>query len=173
MVNKRTKVHFKVMIVLAVLIYFSAHQSIVWVAWAIVAGSVIGFFWNSYVYIRSSQWRWKDTYSSLRPALSMLAVLIPVLFAARYAGEALFSVHSLSMLIPVPFAASRMGEMFLFIHSFAMLIILSLLAAVTFFGANFLFKFAEVKEIIDLVTGKTGKKAKRMKQKELRNAENT
>jgi len=148
LVNKRTKVHFRVMLILATLVYFAAHQSIVAVAWAIVFSSVVGFVWNSAEYIRNSGWKWKYTFSSLRPALSMMLLLVPLLFITQYIGQMYFSVHSVAMLSA-----------------------LSAMAAITFFGGNYLFKFAEVREIIDLVSGKAFKKNKRKKQKDIADAE--
>ena len=150
LVNKRTKVHFKVMLILAGLVYYASHHSIVLVAWAIVISSFVGLLWNSHEYIRNSEWNWKYTFSSLRPALSMMGLLIPLLFATRWIGELYFSVHSVFMLIA-----------------------LTVMAALTFFGGNYIFKFAEVREIIDLATGKAFKKIKRKKQKDIADAKQT
>ena len=68
LVKNRTKAHTIVLIFLAILVYFAAQESIIWVSWAIAAASVFGLFINANEYRRFSEWTWKDLFASIRPA---------------------------------------------------------------------------------------------------------
>ena len=136
LVKNRTRVHFVVFLFLATVLYFTAQISIVMVAWTIVGASTLGFFLNSLEYIRNTGWRWRDTFSSIRPPVIIMGLMIPALYGVRYGAGQWFAEDS-----PL------------------MLIFLCIAAALVFFGSNYLFKFAEVKEIIALAKGKKPKKA--------------
>jgi len=136
LVKNRTRVHFVVFLFLATGLYFTAQISIVMVAWTIVGASTLGFFLNSLEYIRNTGWRWRDTFSSIRPPVIIMGLMIPALYGVRYGAGQWFAEDS-----PL------------------MLIFLCIAAALVFFGSNYLFKFAEVKEIIALAKGKKPKKA--------------
>ncbi|KAA3613246.1 MAG: lipopolysaccharide biosynthesis protein [Calditrichaeota bacterium] len=136
LVKNRTKAHTIVLIFLLVSLFFSAQESIVMVAWAVVATSLFGFFVNAHEYIRNSGWTWKDNFISLKPAISISLIMIGVIYTSQYLALNYFSFDS-------P----------------AMLIVISLASALGFFGSNYIFKFAEVAEVINLVRGKKSKKS--------------
>ncbi|HHM02054.1 MAG TPA: lipopolysaccharide biosynthesis protein [Caldithrix abyssi] len=136
LVKNRTRVHFIVFLFLGSALYFTAQISIVMVAWTIVGASTLGFLLNSAEYIRNTGWRWRDTFASIRPAAIIMGLMIPALYGVQYIAGMWFANDSLPM--------------FIFLCSGA---------ALVFFGSNFLFSFAEVKEILALARGKKPKKA--------------
>jgi len=136
MVKNRTRVHFIVLCVLGTALFFTARISIEMVAWTIVGVSAVGFILNSFEYMRHTRWRMSDVFKSLRPAIYLGLMLVAALYAVR-----------------------ELALNWLDIHSIYMLMALSAGAAVVYFGGNYLFKFAEVREILALARGKKRRKA--------------
>ncbi len=137
LVKNRTKAHSYVLVVLLISLFFTAQHSIVMVAWAVVGTSLFGFFINANEYIRHSGWTWKDNIISLRPALLISLSMIVVMYLSQYLALNYISFNS-----PI------------------MLAIISLSAAMAFFGSNFIFKFAAVDEVLKLLLGKKSAKKK-------------